>query len=167
MKYNVILEGCDCVGKTSVAAFFKQFEGAEVVHIRPPKSMEDAHVQYLAWVKLLNSRTGFVLDRAFLSECVYAPLKRGYFPKYMRELEKTLNSNTFVVLLDASPNTILKRFDGQFITEREIPVVLESYRKEMEASNYPRKLTVNVEGKTAYNVYGQVVNTIAKMRAKK
>lgn len=160
MKYNVILEGCDCVGKTSVADLFRRLQRAEVVHMGPPESKESAKAAYEELVIKLNARTSLVMDRGPLGECVYGPIKRGYYPEYMRDLEKQVKPHTFLVLLSASEETVKKRFDGKHITEAEIPVVLESFWKEFNASNYARKFFVYTDNHYPLETYMEIVRLI-------
>jgi hypothetical protein len=74
----------------------------------------------------------------------------------MRELEKTLNENTVLIVLTASPELIKSRYDGKFIKEDQIPLILRRFEEEFEKSNIKRKLLVRVDGMTPEQIYDYI-----------
>jgi hypothetical protein len=71
---TIVLEGCDGVGKTTLANRLVQHEGFEVVH----SAVTPTHVNLAERYRQLLDRPGkLVLDRSFVSELVYGPLFRG------------------------------------------------------------------------------------------
>lgn len=140
-NYNILLEGCDSTGKSSIAAeILKIRPGFKYVHEGPPKNKDEARKHYESTVEQLNSSTGWLYDRAILGEAVYAPIFRGYYPEYMRDLEAKLGPETHLVLVYAKPETVLARFDGKFIKPEQIPVIIAAYNAEWSLSKYKSKL---------------------------
>ena len=137
---NLIIEGCDCVGKTSIIKeFIKLNPEYKMIHCSNPKTMEDGRIQYIGIVNRLQHEDNLIYDRALLGECVYGPMFRGYYPEYMRDLEKEIPLNTNLILVTCHPDEIKKRFDGEFIIESDIPKIQDNFFKEWVRSNYHNK----------------------------
>lgn len=140
---NIIIEGCDCVGKTSlIAEFLKLQPNYRVVKCSAPKDKEAAREEYTRIVKEIQLQNNIIFDRALLGEKVYAPVFRGYYPEYMDELEEQCN-NALVVLLTANPKIALQRFDGKFIDADQIPNIMLSFFEEFHESKYPKKMILD------------------------
>lgn len=158
MKYNIILEGCDCVGKTSLQqALMDRSKKAKIAHMKAPKTKEAAKHEYRNWVDTLNSETGWILDRGLLGECVYAPLMRGYYPEYMRKLEETIRPHTVLVLVTAEPDIVADRFDGKFIKKKDIPYILHRFWCEWADSNYVVKIVADTSHQTADELAEKII----------
>jgi thymidylate kinase len=71
---TVILEGCDGVGKTTLAKTLAADHGYTALHNGRTSDEVDMSVLYLG---LLETPGRLVLDRCFLSELVYEPLYRN------------------------------------------------------------------------------------------
>jgi thymidylate kinase len=137
---NIMLEGCDCTGKSSIAEeLAKQNPGLRVMHYANPKGFDDGQKQYRCLVDTLRCEKGIVLDRGALGECVYGPLFRGYYPEYMRELELLMPDNTYLFLVHADERVVRSRFDGKFITRDQIPGIIDDFKREFGKSNYSHK----------------------------
>ncbi len=110
MNDFVILEGCDGVGKTTLANLLI-YRGYKSLHFNydPSLSIKEKYQ------KILSKDYGenIVLDRSFISEMVYGPLKRGYSrlsDHDFSELLQLLNKRGGrVVLLDAASEVIQHR----------------------------------------------------------
>jgi thymidylate kinase len=146
---NIILEGCDCVGKTSIAtALMKLDPRLQLTKCNAPKDMQSGREEYERIVERLNSEDFLLFDRALLGECVYAPLFRGYYPEYMRELETRVSDNTCIFLITAEPIVAQHRFDGEFISVNQIPEIIDEFRSELHSSNYQNKYVIDTTNKT-------------------
>ena len=140
---NIVLEGCDCVGKTSIADLFVR-QGYERVKMSAPQSKWHAISQLAQLAERLEREDNLVVDRAWLGECVYGQIMRGYDTSALiHEYENHLPKNTLLVLVYATPETVMERFDGEFITEKQIPEVLEWFSTAYEHSNAPNKFAVD------------------------
>ena len=110
MNDFVILEGCDGVGKTTLANLLI-YRGYKSLHFNydPSLSIKEKYQ------KILSKDYGenIVLDRSFISEMVYGPLKGGYSrlsDHDFSELLQLLNKRGGrVVLLDAASEVIQHR----------------------------------------------------------
>lgn len=69
----IIIEGVDKNGKTSLANYLSNKYGIEVVKFSQPKG--DPYNEYMNF--LLNRKEPAILDRFYLGELVYGPVKRG------------------------------------------------------------------------------------------
>jgi len=141
-NYNVLLEGCDGVGKTSVANELQK-HGFKIRHCVAPKSCSRGMTEYERLSRFLNSHSGYVFDRALLGECVYSPIKRNYYPSYMRVFERHLYKNTILVLLVCDYEELRRRFDGKFIKQHQLVLVQEMYKNEFEKSKYQTKILID------------------------
>jgi thymidylate kinase len=71
----IILDGCDGVGKTTLAASLANRYGHAIVHASLTPPGIDLFARYSA---MLAYPGAVVLDRSFVSELVYGPLDRGH-----------------------------------------------------------------------------------------
>lgn len=71
----IVLEGCDGVGKTTLALQLAQRHGFQLVHATRTPDGVDLAERY----RTILARPGrLVLDRCFVSELVYGPLLHGH-----------------------------------------------------------------------------------------
>lgn len=71
----IVLEGCDCAGKTTLAKHLCRELQAEYVHFSKPKGK--AGHEYMYFLCQANINKNYVVDRFMLGEQVYGPLFRG------------------------------------------------------------------------------------------
>lgn len=151
-KYaNVVLEGVDCSGKSSIARAMVRMspDFSRVVHYSNPKSKEEGEATFRRAVAEMNSDSGVVYDRAQVGERVYAPPFRGYYPEYMDDLDRTVHKRTLFVLVTASLPVLVKRFDGQFITEDQLGPLSESFFSEFYRAPLKSKTVLDTSLVTA------------------
>lgn len=142
--YNIILEGPDGAGKTTLYdLIIKEKLCLAGTHTGPPKGKREFKKQSKKDIKFLNKTSYWIFDRFLLGECVYAPLVRGYYPKYMRRYEKKIEDHNVLVVLVADYQTLLKRFDGEFLTKSQLKDCLSMYVEEFKRCNYPKKMIIN------------------------
>lgn len=157
---NIVLEGCDCTGKTSIARVLEKAYGFVYQHVSNPKTYEEGKALNFEIARKLNSTCGLVYDRALLGECVYAPLKRGYYPTYMRALEKEINEHNLLVLVEAPLSVIKERFDGQFLKVDELERVVDAYQREYALSEWPFKVRIDSSRGTPEQLAAQVMTKV-------
>jgi thymidylate kinase len=137
---NVIIEGCDGVGKTTLIEELLLTGYFDVaIKIQPPKSIEEGEERYINVNNLLNKHEGILLDRSMLSEKVYGPILRGYYPYYVDKLEKELENHNYLFLITAEPEIVKKRYDGKVITAEQVYAVISNYISEYKESSFPNK----------------------------
>ena len=161
--FNIILEGCDATGKTTIYEMLLKAGYCQLgMHYDPPKSMMDGKRQYQSGVRILNRTKGIIFDRFMLGECVYAPMIRGYKPNYMRKLEKELADHNILVMLTADLDTIKQRFDGEFLTEGQLEECLNKYDEEFEACNWTNKIRIDTTDNRPHEVVDIILKFIKK-----
>ena len=106
MEYNIILEGCNCVGKTSIfeELMHRGLLGERMIGIQhkdkmPPKTYEEGKELNEMLLKESNENKGIVFDRHIFSERVYAPILRKYIPVYIDYLERKLKKHNILFLI--------------------------------------------------------------------
>lgn len=163
---SYIIEGCDCTGKTTlIKEFLKhdKYKKFKVIHCSaPPKDLsrgkqyQFCKKQYEKIVREMNKGSDLLLDRFHLGEAVYAPIFRGYFPDYIRDLEKTMK-NVKLVVLSAHSSVVEDRFDGKFITKAQIPGILKGFESQFYLSEIKDKILINTSLLSPEEVYRKAV----------
>lgn len=162
---NVILEGCDCTGKTSIAVGLQELFGMRIVKCSAPRTAAAARDEYFVKLVEISRKPGAVVDRFFMSEAVYAPMFRGYYPPYVRDMEtKCMTKYNFMVLVTAAPETVAERFDGEFIKKEQIPLILKSFFWQYSSCRMPNKMTVDTTAITAAEAVRQIAEFVANAR---
>lgn len=134
----IILEGIDKVGKSSLARHINELLGLEIVKFSAPEG--DPYIQYMSF--LCERKTPAILDRFYLGERVYGPIKRG-----KSELNEWQTRNIEQLLLMrmplciyayTNPKEIAKNFkkDGEiYLQENDINPILSNYASEIAKSS--------------------------------
>jgi hypothetical protein len=131
-RYEVIaLEGCDGVGKSTVALRFVSAYGYTLVHSRRTPDGINLAGRY----REILARPGkLVLDRSFVSELVYGPLRHGSSRISAAEAAGLASllaeRNGAFVHLTGSPSQIARRLlarDGHAPPLAEIRQLLDAY----------------------------------------
>jgi thymidylate kinase len=142
---NVILEGCDCVGKSTFAELLAEKTGYEIVK---GSSFEISELgqdgMYKHMMELLN-RDKLIIDRFFYSNLVYGSLYK--YPmmtmeQYL-ELQAKLNKTSLVVYLHTSQNVIKNRMANRgddMIKVDDIGMILEEYHGTMHGLFAPKTM---------------------------
>lgn len=114
----VILEGCDNVGKTTIAQALTQEFGYKYIHCSAPKSQEAAREEYLG---ILDEDTDLILDRSWIGDFVYAPTLRKYNPSYASDIitKIQLKGIKVLALMLYCPQEKLNAMPGD-ISDREM-----------------------------------------------
>ncbi len=140
---NVIIEGCDCVGKSSAVKELMKLDGKLTYeHNVAPRTKAEAIEFYKKKVIEIAQENNHIIDRAFLSECVYGKFYRGYDSDYVREMEKQLD-NTILIVLTARTDIIEERFDGEGIDIKDIFDIRLRYLEQFELSNHKYKFVID------------------------
>lgn len=147
-KQNIVLEGCDGAGKTTLAKVLEEQHEMFYRHVSNPVDYEDGKQQNLDFVNKMNKNTRLLYDRGLLGEAIYGPIFRGYTPDYIREFESRLEPHNWLVLVDCDVKTLNDRYDGEFIERKNIPQILKDYRKQFNLSKFPNKIIVNSSDST-------------------
>jgi thymidylate kinase len=149
----IVLEGCDKCGKTTLANKLSRRLGIEIVKFSAPTG--DPYVEYMDF--LLRRGTPAILDRFYLGELVYGPIKRGearLSTWQRRNIEELLAMrNSLCVYAHTNVEAIAEKFieDGEtFLLESDIVPVLRKYEDSIDSSglrwhryNYNDERTMN------------------------
>jgi thymidylate kinase len=134
---HIIIEGVDCTGKTSLVNHLKEKYNIEVVKFSQPKG--DPYQEYIDFA--YYHKTPAILDRFYLGELAYGPVKRGKSglnKVKMTNIEVALHMhNTFNIYCFTNEEEIKKRFKTRgesFLTEDEIAPILHEYSKALKDS---------------------------------
>lgn len=120
MPPSIIIEGPDRCGKTTLVGMLaKELPKYTQLHFRgPPLGLaanDQSRHQYLVFSRMAAGLQGgtFLCDRSHIGELVYAPLYRGHFPTWWKQVDDAVPSDTIVVLLITSEKLFKERWDKQ------------------------------------------------------
>jgi thymidylate kinase len=141
----IIMEGCDCTGKTTFAEMLAEKTGFEVVK---GSSFEIAELgQFGMYEHMWNllDRDNIIIDRFLYSNLVYGSIYN--YPmmqpiQYMSLVEK-LNRRALVVYLQASPIVISERMairGDDMIKADDIHTILASYNNNINGLFMPKTM---------------------------
>jgi thymidylate kinase len=129
----IVLEGCDGVGKTTLAMAVARGHGYQVVHSGRTPDGTDLADRYRA---LLATPGRIILDRSFISELVYGPLDHG---RSRLTLASAIELAHFasrrggvLVHLTGDPISISARLtarDGPGVSAERIGAIVNAYRR--------------------------------------
>ena len=177
---NILIDGCDRLGKSSLIEGLQQELGYfMVVHYEKPKLLKAykmspyryQEASFNNMFQMLSFHGRFILDRTHLGEMVYAPMYRGYSGDYVIEMEKyhTLAGSDFadeslLVLLTTSDFSFIKD-DGMSFDFSKKEEEQESFKRAFNMSTIKNKLIVDVaNGKGFYrereDILAQVIDNM-------
>ncbi|MEU9126147.1 hypothetical protein AB0C96_41155 [Streptomyces sp. NPDC048506] len=134
---TLVLEGCDGVGKTTLATRLAAEHGFTITHSPRTPDHLDLVNRYRA---LLDQPGPLLLDRCFLSELVYGPLLRGHsrltWSQAIDLAEAVVNRSGLFLHLTAPPAVIQQRLrqrDGSAADLGEITDLVIGYQRTFDA----------------------------------
>ncbi|MFF4189102.1 hypothetical protein ACFYZ9_38525 [Streptomyces sp. NPDC001691] len=138
VTHRVLLtDGCDGVGKSTLAAHLAARHGFAVVHSPQTPGSVDLVRRYR---QLLASPGRLVLDRCFVSELVYGPLYRGHSRLSWEQAqclaEQLAGSDGAFVHMTAWPDVIRARLlsrDGTAPPLAALSVLVSAYQRAFDA----------------------------------
>ncbi len=145
---TVVLDGCDGVGKTTLAQRLSTQHGFTVVH--SPRTPD--HLDLAGRYRSILEREGNLLfDRCFLSELVYGPLNRGRTRLTWSEAidlaETVITRDGLLVHLTAPPAVVHQRLlarDGEAISLDDVTALITAYRRVFDTlADYTPVLTID------------------------
>ncbi|MEU1820272.1 hypothetical protein ABZ543_34610 [Streptomyces roseifaciens] len=147
-RRTLVLDGCDGVGKTTMANDLAARHGFTVVHSLRTPDHQDLTDRYRT---LLTQPGLLALDRCFLSELVYGPLLRGTSRlswAQVIDLADTVTARQGLFIhLTATPDLVHQRLlhrDGTAPAKDEISELLAGYTRVFEAlSSYAPVRTID------------------------
>lgn len=161
----IVLEGCDCVGKTTFAEMLAKKTGYEIVKGSSFEISElGADGMYEHMMELLD-RDNIIIDRFFYSNLVYGKLYR--YPmmdvsQYMN-LATKLNQRALLVYLQASPFIIAERMakrGDDMIKIADINGIVEEYSNEITGRFMPKMMISLDTTISDFNIATGMINEI-------
>lgn len=125
---NIILEGCDGTGKSSIAKHICQMTGMHYWHESQPKTLEE--------YKMMLSSGGVVFDRFCFGQFVYnTPEQRKMSWEELLELIKSFKeTNTIVIYVDAHTDKIVGRLIARGEGKEDIKEEMSRYIKNIRGT---------------------------------
>jgi thymidylate kinase len=147
--HTLVLEGCDGVGKSTLAAHLATHSGFTVVH--SPRTPD--HLDLASRYRSLLQEPGRILfDRCFLSELVYGPLHRGRsrisFSQAIDLCESVIARSGQLIHLTAPPALVHQRLltrDGGATPLEDTAALISAYHRVFDTlADYLPILTLDV-----------------------
>jgi thymidylate kinase len=139
----IILEGCDCTGKTTFASMLSHKTGFEVVKGSSFEISELGKDGMFEHMMGLLDRKDIIIDRFLYSNLVYGKLFN--YPmmdeSQFDELVEKMDKNAMVVYLHAPEGTILYRMarrGDDMIKSENIPSILSEYKDVLSGDFRPK-----------------------------
>lgn len=136
----IVLEGCDRVGKTTLANELSRNFNAEIHHFSKPKG--DPYKEYGFFINGLDPEKNYVLDRFHVGELVYGEIYRGKPALSIDQLiylDMRLRSfNTVLIHCDSDVETVKSKFIecGEESTKIcDVDLVLSKFREKIVLSS--------------------------------
>ncbi len=154
---NLIFEGCDCVGKTTlINSIVKNSDKSfKVFHFqRPPDSMAASLVRefqkqmFFVHSNYLIHDTDIIFDRYHIGELIYGKLYREYDIDYIAELEKLIKEHCILICMHCDRKEIEKRFDNKGISRYDLEKVNNLFVKHCKESKL-RKIFIDTTNNTS------------------
>lgn len=160
----IIVEGCDCTGKSSLIFELSKMMQFEYKHFSMPPnniSRKEQHDfcknEYFNELDKIKKDEIYVFDRFYFGEQIYAPLYRNYSPDYIDVIEEELNKmNALLVLVYADEKTVIDRFDNVFIKRKDISGILNKYSDIFSFSNINNKMMIDTSHKSSVDCAREV-----------
>lgn len=145
---TVVLEGCDGVGKSTLAERLGMHHGFAVVH--SPRTPD--HLDLASRYRTILAGNGRILfDRCFISELVYGPLHRGRsrinWTQAIDLAESVIERSGVLIHLTAPPAVVHQRLltrDGEAVGLEEVSALVKGYETVFSAlADYTHVLTID------------------------
>lgn len=161
----IVLEGCDCVGKTTFAKMLSDKTGYGIVRGSSFEiSQLGAEGMFERMMSILDCNN-IIVDRFFYSNLVYGRLYN--YPMMTREqyeqLTEKLNKKAVVLYLHASQKVIAERMQNRgddMIKVSEIGDILEGYINEFYGIHRPKLMLSIDTSESNFNVATAMVKEI-------
>jgi thymidylate kinase len=186
MNLNVIVEGPDNVGKTTIIKNIKNHYVDITFHTLHYSDIKQKNIEstidynkkmYTEMFKIMIHQskfknTGIICDRSHLGEMVYGPIYRNYSGDYVLEIEKKFNNydifwNTILLITCYDdPKNLIARDDGlSFSTNlKKKTIEIDNFLNAHKKSNIKNKLLLNIKNNNANSIKSIVINKIGTIK---
>lgn len=168
----VILEGCDCVGKTTVANMLSKILKYEVIKGSSFETAKCSPEELYEKYRENALKDNIILDRYFLSNMIYAEKYNDYARlniHHVSVLAEAMNKvGAIMFVLQASPETLKSRFDlrgDEYVDKKDIDDIAYSYSKHnidriLDAQELIKTVYLNVDDKTPTELTSMIFSEI-------
>lgn len=173
---NLIFEGADCVGKTSIINEFIKNEDKDfkIFHFKKPpeklnnydakcfqKDMFFLHSEYL-----LND-DNVIFDRFHIGEIIYGSMYRNYKIDYIKELEEWIKDNCLLIYVTCDDDVLIDRFDHKGLPSKnykvDLPKINALFKTCCDMSNL-KNITIDTTNKSSLQSYKEVKNALKRFQ---
>ena len=163
----IVLEGCDCVGKTTFAEMLSEKTGYEVVKGSSFEISELGADGMFEHMMSLLDRDNIIIDRFFYSNLVYGKLydyPLMTIDQYI-QLSIKLNKRALVIYLNAQPHVIAERMlsrGDDMIKVEDINKILDGYNKDINGLFMPKTMLSLNTTNSNFNIATAMVKEIVE-----
>jgi len=136
---HIVIEGPDKAGKSTLAKFLSEELGLPIMKFSAPEAGQNPFDQYIGF--LAQAQTPHILDRFYMSELTYGPLKRAGTsindPKKFLIEAALKGMGAMCILASDGEQTLIERMeqDGEtFLKKEEVLPLLNLFDKEIGSS---------------------------------
>lgn len=163
----IILEGCDCTGKTTFAEMLSQKTGFEIVKGSSFEISELGDFGMYEHMWNLLDKDNIIIDRFLYSNLVYGSLYNYPMmqPMQYMSLVQKLNRTSLVVYLQASQFVIAERMASRgddMIKIQDINRILDSYNANINGIFMPKAMLSLDTTNSDFNIATAMVNEIIR-----
>jgi len=153
---NLIFEGCDCTGKTTLinSVVKNSDKSFKIFHFqRPPDNMAASQVrEFQRQMFFLHSNylihdADIIFDRYHIGELIYGKLYREYDIDYIDELEKLIKEHCILICIHCNREEMEKRFDNKGMPRYDLEKVNNLFIKHCKESKL-RKIFIDTSNIT-------------------
>lgn len=153
MNFNLIIEGCDGVGKTStIGALMKVFNWKKVIKHKVFENQYEQKRENERAVVDVNVETGIIYDRFIWSDAIYPKVMDRYKTSYIKELERRLNKHNIVIILTANSKRLHDRYDNGYLPKEKLDEVNKEYIKLYNNLDVEHKLLIDTSEKNSFQI---------------
>lgn len=159
VKIFIVLEGIDKTGKTSLANFLSKKLNLPIKKFSQPK--KHPYIEYMEF--LLNDFEPCILDRFYLGERAYGPVKRGkseLSDKEIQNIEMTMKmSNPFLIYAHTSWGNIVQSFvkeKEEYTKVGEVTSLIQAYNKAIQDSMLKWNKFNYIKDKSYEKIYAKI-----------
>lgn len=168
MSLPIIIEGCDCVGKTTFAEMLAEKTGYEIVKGSSFEISElGADGMFNHMMELLD-RKNIIIDRFFYSNLVYGKLYNYPMmtPDQYDMLVEKMDKSAMLVYLHAHEGVIKFRMNKRgddMIKQDDIQDIVESYKDELAGDFRPKTMLSLETGNLNFSFATGLVRDIVEL----
>ena len=131
---NIIIEGADCTGKTTIINALKSESSYHTYTASKTTNFLDALQASITQLQYINKTNKILFERSFISELIYGIRFRNYTPRdelFFFDLLDKIEKDTLVIILTAPQKVLIDRYQKRgdsFVDATDILNIDAEYR---------------------------------------